>query len=172
MSILCRWLPIRIRYLYVRLQFETSPDARGTASLRHIRDIPHPTRNHPARFSGSRRRGENLKSWRAHFAGPDVRYPVFQVFSFPARSVTVKICPDAAHPTPPPPSPGGRDQNAPQLHRVTRSRTFPTRAFSAPRCPLRSAHGDCICTSVRVSKRYRNSKKPFSDDIRLSGRPP
>jgi hypothetical protein len=27
---------------------------------------------------------------------------------------------------------GGRDQDAAQLHRVTRSRMFPTRAFSAP----------------------------------------
>jgi hypothetical protein len=107
MSILCRWLPIRIRYLYVRLQFETSPDTRGTASLGSIRDIPHPTtpRNHPTRFSGSRGMGENLKSWRAHFAGLGVRYPVFQVFSFSAHSDTVKIYPDAAHPTSPPTGP-------------------------------------------------------------------
>jgi len=49
---------------------------------------PTPTRNHPARFSGSRWRGENLKIWNPgklcrRSGGQFFRFPVFQ---FPGRT--------------------------------------------------------------------------------------
>ena len=42
-----------------------------------------PPRNHPARFSVGSWRGENLKFWRANFAGLDFSFSAFQLSSFP-----------------------------------------------------------------------------------------
>jgi hypothetical protein len=145
-----RRVPIRVLPENGNFQYfpEVPLDAQKRQVWGTLRTFPDPRRNHPARFSVGSWRGENLKSWRANFAGPEVSFSDFQDFSFPGRFDEMKICTDTAHPTSPPPGPGGRDQDAAQLHRLTRSRTFPTRAFSAPRCTPRPAHGDCICTSA------------------------